>query len=114
MGQVSFLSPRIGRDWVVTAWTRQARTLLDLAQLYGVPLPADCSAGECGRCAVKVAPLSNPTAVRMGIWERRTLLAAGKLSPEEAVKEVLRWRGPRWRLACQCVLGEADQFLVAF
>ncbi|MBU2826231.1 ferredoxin, partial [Acidithiobacillus ferrooxidans] len=24
------------------------------------------------------------------------------------------WKGPYWRLACQCIVGTGDQFFVAF
>lgn len=115
MTTVHFLSA-FDAGWLIQSSDDDGATLLDLAQRYGVPLPAHCREGTCGGCAIKVLPTgpSRPRYVRLGTQERKILFRVGKLNPEEVEHPVLSWRSPRWRLACQCRLNEANHLLVAF
>jgi len=114
MGQVQFISPRIGGDWSITCRSNRPVSLLTIARLCHVPLPVDCTQGLCGACAVRVVLRRGALYRRLGLFEKRTLLAIGKVPLADEGEDSTAWKGPRWRLACQCMVENSDQFFVAF
>ena len=114
MGEVQFLSPRIGGDWSISCRSNQPVSLLTIARLCHVPLPVDCAQGLCGTCAVQVVLRRGAPYRRLGSFEKRTLRAVGKIPLADGDEDTAAWKGPRWRLACQCIMETSDQFFVAF
>lgn len=115
MGTVTFLTPALYREVAVQVPPRGRRTLLSLARKHEVPLRYVCRAGNCGTCAVKVAPLRRvgPRYVHLSRDERQVLFHAGKLSRQQYESETLGDIPPLWRLACQYVVRDED-ILVTF
>lgn len=114
MGQVQFISPRIGGDWSILCRSHQPISLLKMARIFNVPLPVNCQEGICGACAVQVTPQRGTLYRRLGPFEKRTLRAIGKFPLADDGEDSTAWKGPRWRLACQCMVESSDQFFVAF
>ncbi len=114
MGQVQFISPRIGGDWSILCRSHQPISLLQMARIFNVPLPVNCQEGICGACAVQVTPQGVIRHRHLSPFEKGTLRAMGKFLPAGEGDDSTAWKGPRWRLACQCMVGNSDQFFVAF
>ncbi len=114
MGQVQFISPRIGGDWSILCRNHQPISLLKMARIFNVPLPVHCQEGICGTCAVQVTPQQGIRHGHLSPVEKRTLHAVGKVSCIDEGDDLVQWKGPRWRLACQCMVETSDQFFVAF
>lgn len=114
MGYVQFISPRIGGDWSKSCHNRQPMSLLNMARLCNVPLPVHCQNGICGTCAVRVTPQGNQQPLCLNGFEKQTLQGLGKLPALLSGADQKPWKGPTWRLACQCIVGTGDQFFVAF
>jgi ferredoxin len=89
-------------------------SLLALAMAHRIPLPCDCMQGNCGVCAVKVAPLRRETSMtRLSDRERYLLLTAGKISQTQYHAESLPDHPPLWRLACEYQVAD-EKIMVAF
>lgn len=114
MGLVQFISPRIGGDWSKSCRNHQPISLLKMASICNVPLPVFCQEGICGTCAVRVTPEGKSQQLSLSAFERKTLQGIGKLPALLVGEDQKPWKGPYWRLACQCVIGAGDQFLVTF
>lgn len=114
MAAVTFLSPTLAEPVVVRLPDAEGVSLLALARAYEVPLRCECGEGRCGACAVKVAPCGAQTGTaRLTLRERGVLYEAGKLPPEDMVSAELPDHPPRWRLACQYLVG-GENIVVAF
>lgn len=114
MGQVDFISPRIGRTWAISCRNPKPISLLKLALLSNVPLPFNCNTGVCGSCAVRVAPARGKRQLCLNSFERYTLRGLDKLPQALVGGDCKDWKQPQWRLACQCIVDTGDQFFVAF
>ena len=114
MGDVQFISPHIGGDWSISCHNHHPISLLKMARLWSVPLPATCGKGACRACIVKVAPQGKQQQLSLTAFEKETLHTLGKLPAALADEGKKPWIGPYWRLACQCIVGSGDQFFVAF
>jgi len=115
MGNVTFLTPAYYREVTVPVPPRGRRTLLGLGRRHDVPLRCQCRAGECGICAVKVAPLHRaPRPMRLSQREKEVLYRADKLSPQQFESETLTDIPPLWRLACRYVVNGDEDIVVAF
>jgi ferredoxin len=65
--------------------------LLHAKELYPeIPLKFGCKRGQCGVCAIKIAPEDLPHLTQA--------------SPEEKTVLTQKGHGPNYRLACQCCL----------
>ncbi|MBI5461865.1 MAG: 2Fe-2S iron-sulfur cluster binding domain-containing protein [Gammaproteobacteria bacterium] len=109
MGTVTFLDPPfIGQNVAHTAI--YGYTLLNLAGSLKHRLYAECRAGRCGACAVKVMVLGERGACKMqlGEIEKSILYQAGKLSREQYRSETPPDSSSLWRLACQYVVGNEE------
>lgn len=116
MANITFRSPRLGRDITVYAVAGDRGTILAVARAHRVPIPFDCQDGECGSCLVKVTPLGphqRPAAVAMTEKEKEMLRQLGAISREELVAAEVDDVPPRHRLACQCFVRNED-ILVSF
>ena len=114
MGLVQFISPRIGGDWSMSCRNHQPISLLKMARIWNVPLPVHCQKGLCGTCVVRVTPQGKQQQLCLNAFEKETLQCLGKLPAMLASEGQKPWKGPYWRLACQCIVGTSDQFFVAF
>jgi hypothetical protein len=114
MGNVTFLGMQLPDRVQVEVVYEVGSNLLDLAIKNHIPLPCDCMHGNCGPCAVKVAPLESETSmIRLSINERNQLLNAGKLSWMQYDAELLPDHPPLWRLPCEYMLAD-EKIMVAF
>ncbi len=88
------------------------RTLMDVIEQQGLRHRCVCRSGACGQCAVKVAVLSREGArrpqIQLGMAERETLFANGKLTRHQYASPILANSAPIWRLACQYQIGEEE------
>ena len=114
MGKVTFLGMKLPDRVQVEVDRNVSGTLLDLALEHRIPLPCDCMRGNCGACAVKVAPLCCETSmIRLSGRERYLLLAVGKISKLQYHAELLPDHPPLWRLACEYLVAD-EKIMVAF
>jgi ferredoxin len=114
MGKISFVGMKLVEKVQVDVGHYPDGTLLELARAHGIPLPCDCMEGNCGACAVKVAPLRPETSmIRLSERERYLLLAVGKLSQLQYRADTLPDHPPLWRLACEYRVTD-EQIMVAF
>ncbi len=118
MANVTFSSPRMGKDVTVYAIAGDRGTVLAVAKQHKIPIPFDCQDGECGSCLVEVTHL-NPTTTygKYGIAltekEKEMLKQLGKITKAEIVNAEVNDMPPRHRLACQCFVRNED-ILVTF
>lgn len=112
MPKVTFSSPVLEHAVTVKADTHQA--ILELAEANGVPLPRACHKGDCAACTIEVLTLSGKTiGSELTDKEKRRLALDGHLSIEELRLAEQSEIAPRYRLACQYVVGYED-ILVRF
>lgn len=114
MASVTFIGMKLPDRVQVTVDPDARGTLLALAMQHRIPLPCDCMQGNCGACAVKVAPLRCETSMtRLSGRERYLLLTAGKISSAQYHAESLPDHPPLWRLACEYRVAD-EKIMVAF
>ncbi|MDR3391285.1 MAG: 2Fe-2S iron-sulfur cluster-binding protein [Sulfuriferula sp.] len=114
MGNVTFLGMKLSDRVEVDVACDAGGSLLDLALEHRIPLPCDCMRGNCGACAVKVAPLRCETSmIRLSDRERYLLLTAGKISKVQYHANSLPDHPPLWRLACEYQVAD-EKIMVAF
>jgi len=114
MASVTFIGMKLPDRVQVTVDPDVGSSLLALAIEHCIPLSCDCMQGDCGACAVKVAPLRGETSlVRLSGRERYLLLAAGKISTMQYQAESLPDHPPLWRLACEYQVAD-EKIIVAF
>lgn len=114
MGNVSFVGMKLPDRIQVHVRHDVVGSLLDLAIEHHIPLPCDCMRGNCGACAVKVAPLRDETSmIRLSARERYLLLTAGKISRLQYQADTLPDHPPLWRLACEYQVAD-EKIMVAF
>lgn len=116
MANITFRSPRLGRDITVYAVAGDRGTVLAVAKAHRIPIPFDCQDGECGSCLVEVTsmgPLQRPSAMALTEKEKEMLRQLGMISREELVAAEVDDMPPRHRLACQCFVRNED-ILVSF
>ncbi len=110
MANVTFSSPVMAKDVTVYAVAGHRGTILSVARAHKIPIPFDCTDGECGSCVVEVKHL-NPQ-VRYGIGlaekEKEMLKQLGKITKEEIENTEVNDMPPRYRLACQCFIRDED------
>lgn len=114
MPNVTFSSPLLQRAVTVFAAGGDASSILSIAEEHRIPLPRTCRDGECGVCVVDVLALSGKTmGSRLTDKEKARLAAIGKITPEEIRRAEINEIAPRYRLACQYIIGHED-ILVKF
>ena len=118
MANITFSSPRMGRDVTVYAIAGDRGTILAVAKQHKIPIPFDCQDGECGSCLVEVSHLNTPTkyskyGVALTEKEKELLKQIGKINKEELFEAEVNDLPPRYRLACQCFVRNED-ILVKF
>jgi len=114
MGNVTFLGMQLPDRVRVDVDHKAGSSLLELALKNHIPLPCDCLKGNCGPCAVKVAPVESETSmIELSTNERNQLLNAGKLSWLQYDAKTLPDHPPLWRLPCEYVLAD-EKIMVAF
>lgn len=114
MASVTFIGMKLPDRVQITVGHAVGGTLLELAMAHHIPLPCDCMQGNCGACAVKVAPLRRETSMtRLSDRERYLLLTAGKISSAQYRAESLPDHPPLWRLACEYQVAD-EKIMVAF
>lgn len=115
MANVTFSSPRMGRDLTVYAVAGDRGTVLALAKAHKVPIPFDCEDGNCGSCLIEVEVLSpgKTHAIALTEKEKEMLRQLGKISRSEIEAAEIRDMPPRFRLACQTIVRDED-FIVRF
>lgn len=114
MGCVTFLGMKLPDRVRVTVAPDTGGSLLELAMAHHIPLPCDCLQGNCGVCAVKVAPLQPETCMtQLSNRERDLLLTVGKISELQYHAEFLPDHPPLWRLACEYQVAD-EKIMVAF
>ncbi|MDD3445985.1 MAG: 2Fe-2S iron-sulfur cluster-binding protein [Zavarzinia sp.] len=106
MANITFSSPRMGKDVTVYAVAGDRGTVLAVAKQHRIPIPFDCQDGECGSCLIEVSHLDAPTKYsRHGIAltekEKEALKQLGKITREELYEAEVNDMPPRYRLACQ-------------
>lgn len=110
MANVTFSSPVMAKDVTVYAIAGHRGTILSIAKAHHIPIPFDCTEGECGSCLVEVKHTS-PT-VRYGIGltekEKEILKQLGKITSKEIEDTEVNDMPPRFRLACQCFVRDED------
>jgi ferredoxin len=112
MPKVTFSSPVLGHAVTVNADTHQA--ILTLAEANDIPLPRSCQSGDCAACTIEVLTLSGKTiGSELTDKEKRRLALDGHLSVEELRLAEQSEIAPRYRLACQYMVGFED-ILVRF
>lgn len=114
MGNVTFYGMKLHDRVQVDVDPEAGGSLLDLALEHQIPLPCDCMRGNCGACAVKVAPLRGEVyMIRLSERERYLLLTAGKISKKQYHADCLPDHPPLWRLACEYKVAD-EKIMVAF
>ena len=114
MGNVTFLGMKLADRVRVDVARDAGGSLLDLALEHHIPLPCDCMRGNCGACAVKVAPLGCKTSmIRLSDRERYLLLTVGKITKKQYHATSLPDHPPLWRLACEYRVAD-EKIMVAF
>lgn len=105
MGTIRFVAPGFS-ETVRLAAARQPRpTLLAVAREHGIPILFNCEAGGCAACIVHVEPAAG-TLPALSVEEEFLLRAMGKL--EGGLEADSTPQQPRFRLACQYVVGDED------
>jgi ferredoxin len=114
MSKVTFLSPTMLKERIV--YVRGRHTILSLVRKLGLPLRLECGKGQCGQCAVKIAPVNQPKpkSVQLDAVEKEALRQVHKLSPQQYALPELPNVPPLWRLACRYVVNNDEDILVAF
>ncbi len=114
MGNVTFYGMKLHDKVQVDVDPEAGGSLLDLALEHHIPLPCDCMRGNCGACAVKVAPLRGEVnMIRLSGRERYLLLTTGKISKKQYHADCLPDHPPLWRLACEYQVAD-EKIIVAF
>ena len=118
MANITFSSPRMGKDVTVYAVAGDRGTILAVAKQHKIPIPFDCQDGECGSCLVEVSHMYAPTkyskyGISLTEKEKEALKQLGKISKEEIFEAEVNDMPPRYRLACQCFVRNED-ILVKF
>ena len=104
MGTIRFVAPGFSETVNLDAARRPRPTLLAIAREHGIPILFTCEAGGCAACIVHVEPAAAGTLPALTVEEEFLLRAMGKL---EGGLESDSAR-PRFRLACQYVMGDED------
>lgn len=110
MANITFTSPRMGRDVTVYAVAGDRGTVLAVAKDNHIPIPFDCQDGECGSCLIEVKHVEGR--IRSGIAltekEKEMLRQLGKITKDEIVDAEVNDMPPRYRLACQMFVRHED------
>jgi ferredoxin len=107
MPKVTFSSPVLEHAVTVKADTEQA--ILSLAEANNIPLPRACHSGDCAACTIEVLTLSGKTiGSELTEKEKRRLPLDGRLSIDELRLAEQSEVAPRYRLACQYMVGFED------
>ena len=106
MGTIRFVAPGFSETVRLDPTQRPRPTLLAVAREHGIPILFNCEAGGCAACIVHVEPSPGGTLPALTFEEEFLLRAMGKLEGGlESDSISLR---PRFRLACQYVVGDED------
>lgn len=113
MANITFSSPRMGKDVTVYAVAGDRGTILAVAKQNKIPIPFDCQDGECGSCLVEVSHLDAPTkycksGISLTEKEKEALKQMGKITKAELIEAEVNDLPPRYRLACQCFVRNED------
>jgi ferredoxin len=107
MPRVTFSSPLLAHAVTVKAATDQL--ILAVAAANDIPLPRACSTGDCAVCTIEVLTLSGKIlGSELTEKEKQRLAQDGRLTIEELRLAEQREVAPRYRLACQYVVGFED------
>lgn len=113
MPNITFSSPLLRRAVTVYA-DGDSSSILTIAEAHRIPIPRACGDGKCGVCAIDVLTLSGKTiGSELTAKEKNRLLMIGKITPEEIHLSETSEIAPRYRLACQYIVGHED-ILVKF
>ena len=115
MAAVTFLNPGLRDKIVLDISPEEGRTLSSVMSQYQLR-EVCCGKGQCGSCAVKIAPQradATPQSILLSKKEKRALLKRRKLSWSEFDAQTLNDMPSLWRLACQYVIRD-EPILVAF
>ena len=89
----------------VTVYAKEGDVLLNVINKEGVPVPSDCTDGECGSCIVAVKSAGeNPVTHHMEGKEVDKLVAMGALTKDQVEEMDDKDLDPGVRLACQCLV----------
>lgn len=110
MANITFQSPVMARAKTVYAVAGNAQTILSLAKEHAIPIPFDCSDGECGSCLIEVVPLGDKPQMSMALTEKEKarLKELEKITPEELENAEVNDLPPRFRMACQFITRDED------
>lgn len=110
MANITFSSPRMGRDVTVYAVAGDRGTVLSVAKSHKIPIPFDCQDGECGSCLIQVENLDRfgRHGIALTDKEKEMLRQLGKISKQEIEDAEVRDMPPRYRLACQYIVRDED------
>jgi ferredoxin len=106
MGTIRFVAPGFSQTIELDAAQRAGRTLLAIAQEYGIPILFNCEAGGCAACIVHVELRDGGAELELSFEEDFLLRAMGKL--EDGLEPDAVDGQRRFRLACQYVVGDED------
>lgn len=106
MGTIRFVAPGFSETIRLDAARQPRPTLLAVAREHGIPILFNCEAGGCAACIVHVEPAPGETPPALTVEEKFVLLAMGKL--EGGLETDSIPQRPRFRLACQYVVGDED------
>ncbi len=115
MATIYFSSPVMSSNKKVTAVAGKRDTLLAVAKENNVPIPFDCTDGECGSCLVQITHLDGERikGIMLTDKERDVLKSLGKLPEQEEERAYVQDLPPTYRLACQTIVTDED-LLVQF
>ena len=115
MATIYFTSPVLSKNVKVTAVAGKRDTLLAVAKENKIPIPFDCTDGECGSCLVQIIHLDGERVKGMMLTdkERDVLKSLGKLPEQEEERAYVQDIPPTYRLACQTIVTDED-LLVQF
>jgi len=115
MATIYFSSPVMSKNVKVTAVAGKRDTLLGVAKANNIPIPFDCTDGECGSCLVQITHLDGERVkgIMLTSKERDVLKSLGKLPEQEEERAYVQDLPPSYRLACQTIVTDED-LLVQF
>lgn len=106
MGAIRFVAPGFSETIRLDAARRPRPTLLAVAREHGIPVLFNCEAGGCAACIVHVEPATARVLPALTVEEEFLLRAMGRL--ESGLETDSTSQRPRFRLACQYVVGDED------
>ena len=105
MANITFKSPIMKKDKTVYAVAGNTKTILAVAKEFAIPIPFECSEGNCGSCLIEVTSLDDKPDMAMALTEKEKarLIELNKLTSAEIEAAEVNDQPPRYRLACQFV-----------